>query len=478
MSRKNANEINILLDNSCAPLAKYWETRIGTASVDYIPRWTGRGAAVSLMPAASSLAVGARIWQVGALCRAVADALDARFNPVAVRGEVSGFSRAASGHCYFSLKDGDGQLRCAMFRRAASLLDFSPRDGDSVEVMGRLDVYGPRGDLQLIAESLTRAGQGALFEQFLRLKARLEAEGLFHTDRKRTLPAMPRGIGLVPSLGAAALHGVVTCLTRRVPHIPVVLAAAAVQGTQAAVDLVRALEDLYRLASGGTIDVILLVRGGGSIEDLWAFNDEQLARTLARSPVPLVSGVGHETDFTIADFVADLRAPTPTAAAELAATARSHWLAELDLAAAQLRLVAGRRLDLESQRVDVAASRLGRPSARVGSQQLRMAAADHRLRYAVANRLQSGRAALPRAQEALASSVTNRLQRAHDGLDRQRMRLELLDPRLVLQRGYALLTDLDGAAITSAGQTRTGQALRATLADGGVDLTVAPRRLI
>ena len=430
------------------------------------------------MSAAQSVVAGPRIWQVGALCRAVADALDARFNPVAVRGEVSGFSQAASGHCYFSLKDGDGQIRCAMFRRAAGLLDFSPRDGDSVEVLGRLDVYGPRGDLQLIVESLTKAGQGALFEQFLRLKAKLEAEGLFDAGRKRPLPAMPRGIGLVTSLGAAALHDVVTCLARRVPHIPVVLAPAAVQGGQAPADLAKALEGLYLLAAAGTIDVILLVRGGGSIEDLWAFNDEQLARTIVRSPVPLVSGVGHETDFTIADFVADLRAPTPTAAAELAATARSEWLAELDLAALQLVAAAGRRLDLESQRIDVAATRLGRPSARLGSQQLRISGAAHRLRYAVAGRLQAAQAAVPGAQAALSNSVATRLRRAQEGLERHRMRLDLLNPRLVLQRGYALLADLDGAAITSEGQTRTGQALRATLADGEIDLTVAPRRLI
>jgi exodeoxyribonuclease VII large subunit len=430
------------------------------------------------MSAVQPVGIAPRIWQVGALCRAIADALDARFNPVAVRGEVSGFSRAASGHCYFSLKDGDGQIRCAMFRRAAGLLDFSPRDGDSVEVTGRLDVYGPRGDLQLIVESLTKAGQGALFEQFLRLKAKLEAEGLFDAGRKRELPAMPAGIGLVTSLGAAALHDVVTCLTRRVPHIPVVLAPASVQGGQAPGDLVKALEGLYRLAAAGTIDVILLVRGGGSIEDLWAFNDEQLARTIVRSPVPLVSGVGHETDFTIADFVADLRAPTPTAAAELAATARSEWLAELDQAEARLRSVASRRIDLESQRIDVAATRLGRPSARMGTQHLRLSAAAHRLRYAVAGRLQAAQAALPATQIALSNAVERRLQRAHDGLERHRMRLDLLDPRLVLQRGYALLTTLDGAAITSAAQTRTGQALRATLADGEVDLTVAPRRLI
>ncbi|MFC5499771.1 exodeoxyribonuclease VII large subunit [Caenimonas terrae] len=430
------------------------------------------------MPAVPPVGAAPRIWQVGALCRAIADALDARFNPVAVRGELSGFSRAASGHCYFSLKDGDGQIRCAMFRRAAGLLDFNPRDGDSVEVTGRLDVYGPRGDLQLIVESLTRAGQGALFEQFLRLKARLEAEGLFDAARKRAPPALPRGIGLVTSLGAAALHDVVTCLSRRVPHIPVVLAPAAVQGTQAPADLVRALDGLYRLAATGTIDVILLVRGGGSIEDLWAFNDEQLARTIARSPVPLVSGVGHETDFTIADFVADLRAPTPTAAAELAATARSEWLAQLDQAQAQLRTAAARRLDLGNQRIDVAAARLGRPSARLGGQRLRLAAQAHRLRYAVAGRLLAAQGALPAVAGALSAAVAARLRSAHERLDRQQLQLEMLDPRLVLQRGYALLTDLDGTAITSAGQTRIGQALRASLADGEVDLTVAPRRLI
>ena len=175
----------------------------------------------------------AQVWQVGALCRAIADALDARFNPVTVRGEISGFSRASSGHCYFSLKDASGQIRCAMFKRAASMADFMPRDGDLVEVRGRIDVYTPRGDLQLIVESISQAGQGALFEQFLRLKAKLEAEGLFEPSRKRALPLMPRKIGLVTSLGAAALHDVATALQRRVPHIPVVLSPASVQGANA-----------------------------------------------------------------------------------------------------------------------------------------------------------------------------------------------------------------------------------------------------
>ncbi|MEZ0307681.1 MAG: exodeoxyribonuclease VII large subunit [Ramlibacter sp.] len=415
-----------------------------------------------------------RIWQVGALCRAVADALDARFNPVAVRGEISGFSRAASGHCYFSLKDPQGQIRCAMFRRAASLLDFQPRDGELVEVTGRLGVYEQRGDLQLVVESMSRAGQGALFEQFLRLKAKLEGEGLFDEGRKRDVPLLPRGIGLVTSLGAAALHDVVTALRRRAPHVPVVLAPAAVQGAQAPADLVRALTGLYRLAARGELDVILLVRGGGSIEDLWAFNDEQLARTIVQSPVPLISGVGHETDFTIADFCADVRAPTPTAAAELAAQARDSWLLELAQDAARLRTAAVRRLDGESQRLDVAASRLGRPLARMASQQLRLADAMHRLRYAVRGRIEKDGTRFTNLESQLRRAVQVRTERAGQVLERSRLRLELLDPRLVLQRGYALLTDEVGQAVTSVHQTRAGQALKATLADGEVALKVTP----
>src|SRR5438105_5979874 len=194
-----------------------------------------------LMTETASPVLAPRIWQVGALCRAIAESLDARFNPVAVRGEVSGFSRASSGHCYFSLKDANGQIRCAMFRRAAGLLDFTPRDGDVVEAWGRLGVYEPRGDLQLIIESLARAGQGSLFEQFLRLKAKLEAEGLFEAARKRELPRLPRGIGVVTSADAAALHDVATALRRRVPHIPVIVAPAAVQGAQAPAEIIAAL---------------------------------------------------------------------------------------------------------------------------------------------------------------------------------------------------------------------------------------------
>ena len=432
-------------------------------------------------------AAAPRIWEVGALCRAIADALEARFNPVAVRGEITGFSRASSGHCYFSIKDANGQLRCAMFRRAAGLLDFSPRDGELVEVRGRLGVYEARGDLQFIVESMQRAGQGALFEQFLRLKAQLEGEGLFDPRRKRPLPLKPRGIGLITSLGAAALHDVVTALRRRVPHIPVVLIPAQVQGAAAPQSMVTALRQMYAWAEGEApadgettpvVDVILLVRGGGSMEDLWAFNDEQLARTIVQSPVPLVSGVGHETDFTIADFCADLRAPTPTAAAELVAQPREVWLGALDLLADRLESAVQRQIDLRHQRLDQAAQRLGRPSGLAAREQLRLARCAQRLRHGMLLNLE--RLALKnKALEAdFAQKTARHIALQSDRLERARMQLELLNPHLVLQRGYALLTDSHGHAVTSVGQARLGDALRATLADGVLDVTVDQPRLL
>jgi exodeoxyribonuclease VII large subunit len=423
-------------------------------------------------------AIAPRIWQVGALCRAVADALDTRFNPVAVSGEISGFSRASSGHCYFSIKDEQGQIRCAMFRRAASLLDFAPRDGELVELRGRLGVYEARGDLQLVVESMRRAGQGALFEQFLRLKAQLEAQGLFDAARKRPVPMMPRAIGVVTSLGAAALHDVVSALQRRVPHIPVVLAPAPVQGAGAPAELIRALSGLYRYAAGPQVDVILLVRGGGSIEDLWAFNDERLAHAIAASPVPVISGVGHETDFTIADFVADLRAPTPTAAAELAAQPRDVWLGALALAGERLHDAALRHVDTQAQRLDLAGSRLGRPSGLVARQQMRLGQSAQRLRYGVLAQLQRQQHAVRTLETGFAQGAAVARARSRERLERLQLRLGLLDPKLVLQRGYAWLNDAQGHAITSASGTYPGQAVRATLADGEVDLTVSQPRLI
>jgi exodeoxyribonuclease VII large subunit len=405
--------------------------------------------------------------------RAIADTLAARFNPVAVQGELSGFSRAASGHCYFTLKDDTGQVRCALFRRAADQLTFSPRDGQRVVARGKLDVYGPRGDLQLIVDSLEPAGQGALFEQFLRLKAQLEAEGLFDAGRKRALPRQPRSIGVVTSLGAAALRDVVTALRRRVPHIPVLIYPASVQGAQAPGEVCAALHTAYqRHAETGESEVLLLVRGGGSLEDLWSFNDERVVRMVASAPMPVVCGVGHETDFTLADFVADLRAPTPTAAAELCAPSREQRLGELAYVHERLSDAALAGIDQRGQRLDRLAQRLGRPSQRLHQGQQRLAVLQHRLQAALArtaqrqgNRLDVLGSALPVALRRAAERQAQRLQRCETALS-------LLDPRLVLERGYAFLTDQQGAAITSVAQAAPGQALRATLADGALDLHV------
>ncbi|AYQ29660.1 MULTISPECIES: exodeoxyribonuclease VII large subunit [unclassified Polaromonas] len=422
--------------------------------------------------------VGARIWPVGSLLRAIADSLEARFNPVAVQGEISGFSRAASGHCYFSLKDEQGQVRCAMFRRAAGLLDFSPRDGQLVELRGRLGVYEPRGELQLVVESMRQAGQGNLFEQFLQLKTRLEAEGLFEPGRKRPLPLLPRAIGVVTSLGAAALHDVVSALQRRVPHIPVVIYPASVQGGQAAGELRGALLKAFQRRQQDKVDVLLLVRGGGAIEDLWAFNDEQLARTIVEAPMPVISGVGHETDFTIADFCADLRAPTPTAAAELCAQPQSVWLGALGLAFSRLQNGVDRQMQSHNQRLDWAASRVSRPSHLVTRQHARLAGLGQNLNHAVRASVLQERQRLHALSADFPRQVQSSLQHGRQRVERAQLRLELLDPKLVLKRGYAWLADLQGQPITSPEKTHVGQPVRATLAGGEVDLTVSARRLI
>lgn len=419
--------------------------------------------------------VRVRVWPVSFLLRAIADSLEARFNPVAVQGEISGFSRAASGHCYFSLKDDQGQIRCAMFRRAASLLDFSPRDGQLVELRGRLGVYDARGELQLVVESMRQAGQGSLFEQFLKVKARLESEGLFDSGRKRDLPLMPKAIGVVTSLGAAALHDVVTALQRRTPHIPVVIYPASVQGTQAAGELRDALLKAYKR---NEVDVLLLVRGGGAMEDLWAFNDEALARTIILSPMPIVSGVGHETDFTIADFCADLRAPTPTAAAELCAQPQAGWLDLLELMFSRLQNGIDRQLQASNQRLDLAASRFSRPSHFVTRQQARLDAYAQNLRHAQQLRLERIAARLQTCEAAFPKALAGAVQQQKRRLDDAWLHLELLNPQLVLKRGYAWLADEQGRAVTHAGKIRTGQTLRATLMDGEVDLTVSAPRLI
>lgn len=421
------------------------------------------------------------LWSVGTLCRAIGEQLDARFNPVRVAGELMGFTRAASGHCYFTLRDAQGQLRCAMFRRAADQLLFSPRDGDRVEVAGRLGVYEARGDLQLVVERMDKAGQGELLEQFLRLKAALESQGLFDPGRKRALPALPRRIGVVASAGSAAWHDIMTALRRRAPHVPVVLSPALVQGAEAPADLVRALTRLYDLAALShsnepPVETIILARGGGAPEDLWAFNDEMLARCIVRSPVPLVCGVGHETDFTIADFVADVRAPTPTAAAELAAIPRQTWIADLAQREQRLQTAVGRYLDSQAQRLDLAVLRLGRPSLHLSRQRMQLARLEQRTRHAAQLRLDRLQGALEQHARQWPGAVQRAVERQQGRLERLDVRLRSLDPRRTLEQGYAWLSAVDGQPLTRAAAIAPGQAVRATLADGMVELTAGERR--
>jgi len=324
---------------------------------------------------------------------------------------------------------------------------------------------------------LQKAGQGALFEAFLRLKEKLQAEGLFDTERKRPLPLMPRRIGLVTSLGAAALHDVATALARRVPHLEVVLVNAAVQGAQAPAELVKALQALYAAhgdpePSAAKVDVILLVRGGGSMEDLWAFNDEQLARTLLQSPVPVICGVGHETDFTIADFVADVRAPTPTAAAELVAQPQAIWQGTLDLLEGRLADALTSQLDACAQRLDWVASRLGRPSSRANEARWALQNLEQRLQKGVRQACQKQQNKTDQAAQWWLQVWQDQQRQQRDHLDRLGLKLDLMNPDLVLKRGYALLTQENGQPITQVKQVRSGQSIHARLADGQLDLTV------
>ncbi|MFJ1096554.1 exodeoxyribonuclease VII large subunit, partial [Bordetella bronchiseptica] len=316
------------------------------------------------------------ILTVAQLNQAVGQLLERSIPSLWVRGEISNFTQAASGHWYFTLKDSRAAVRTVMFRSRAAQVGFVPRPGDQVEVRARVSLYEPRGDYQLQADGMRRAGVGNLYEAFLRLKAQLQDEGLFDPQRKRQPARLPRAIGVVTSLHAAALRDVLSALARRAPQVPVIIYPAPVQGADAAARLAARVAQANQRAE---VDTLLLVRGGGSIEDLWSFNDEALAREVAASDIPVISGVGHETDFTIVDFVADLRAPTPTAAAELACVPRGDLLAALRHTAERLARAQQRRLDQAAQRLDRAAAMLTSPAQRLAHQQERLNTLRHRL---------------------------------------------------------------------------------------------------
>lgn len=407
-----------------------------------------------------------------------------------VAGEISNFTRAASGHCYFSLKDECAQVRCVMFRHRVQLLDWLPANGAHVELRGTPTLYEPRGDFQLNVDFMRRAGLGALFEAFERLKRRLEAEGLFDPARKRAIPPFARTVGVVTSLQAAALRDVLTTLRRRMPAIRVVVYPTQVQGEGAEHQIVRALQ-----AAGvrREVEVIVLCRGGGSIEDLWSFNQESVARAIAASPIPVVTGVGHETDFTIADFVSDARAPTPTAAAELVSPDREELRRRLDALGAALRRGWQRDIERRMQHADLLGRRLKHPGERLAHRRevlqhlarrlvvawsrqdelraLRTSAAARRMMRASPD-VERIRERVARAAERLVLATRGALDTRVRRLEASRVHLVHLNPAAVLERGYSIVRTARGEVVRDSRVLRTGDTLEVTFARGRAETTV------
>ena len=411
--------------------------------------------------------------------------LERHLGLVWVSGEISGFTRAASGHCYFNLKDSGAQVRCAFFRQKARFVDFALKDGLAVEVRATATIYEARGEFQLNVETIRLAGVGALYEKFERMKARLAALGWFAEERKRPLPAFPRAVGIVTSARAAALHDILTTLARRWPAMKVILYPVAVQGAGAANDIAQAIAAANARAD---VDVLIVARGGGSIEDLWAFNEEAVARAVFDSAIPVVSGVGHETDFTICDFVADARAPTPTGAATLVAPDRRAVLARVAALASRWHRAGVRALETRIQRIDGLAPRLMHPAARLARQRQEAASLAGRLARAYRGRVTAavadvevrGRrlswllrqplrqtARLSLVRDALARAGTTQLERSVARLATLAQSLGHLNPHAVLDRGYAIVTTADGAIVHDAAQLATGDDVSLALARGG-----------
>ena len=415
-------------------------------------------------------------------------ALENGIGLVWVTGEISRATLAASGHWYFTLKDESAAVDCAMFKGRAQLLDFRPENGLKVEVRARVTVYEARGAYQLSVEQMRHAGLGALFEAFERLKKKLAAEGLFDEARKRPLPAFPRAIGIVTSLAAAALRDILTTLRRRAPMVPVVIYPTLVQGQGAAEQVAAAIDAANR---HGACDVLIVARGGGSLEDLFAFNEEAVARAIASSSIPVVSGVGHETDFTIADFVADLRAATPTAAAASSSPDREALREQLAAQARRLTRAGSRALTDRAQRLDNVSRRLVTPAERLRLAQARLAELARRLATsgaraaslaslklrALAPRLRApdvGRAwqAVQRLRGQLVSDMQRLQDARHAQLEAARASLSHLDPTQVLSRGYAIARRPDGAVVRDATTLQRGEKLDVTFAIGSAGVRV------
>ncbi len=432
---------------------------------------------------------GNPVLSVSALNRQVRDCLETAFPLSWVGGEISNLTYAASGHVYFSLKDAGAQVRCVMWRNRAQLLGWRLENGQQIEARALVSFYEPRGEFQLNVEAVRHAGQGDLFERFLRLKARLEAEGLFAGEIKKPLPQHPRALAIVTSPQAAALRDVLTTLRRRAPHIRVDLYPIPVQGEGAAGKIAAALQ----CAAQGDCAAIILCRGGGSIEDLWSFNEEVVARAIRASRLPVISGIGHETDFTIADFAADLRAPTPTAAAELLSPDRASLLARLLQLQRQASRQFQRILARRAQQLDWLAARLTPPAERLRQQGSAVSLLGERMSRALSSRTATRRQTLDGLAHRLKTARPS-ADGARDRLDHLKYRLDhasrqqiyraaaklnalaaglsSLDPHAVLRRGYALAIGPDGRAVRNAAHLSPGDALTVTFAHGSVETTV------
>lgn len=431
------------------------------------------------------------VLTVSALNNQVARLLERSIPLTWIGGEISNFTRASSGHWYFTLKDDAAQVRAVMFRGRAQYAGFVPREGDKVEVRALVTLYGARGDYQINVEAIRRAGVGQLYEAFLRLKEKLAAQGLFDAGRKRPLPLFVRTIGIVTSPQAAALRDILTALKRRAPHVRIVLYPAPVQGQLAAEKIAQAIATASQRRE---VDVLLVCRGGGSIEDLWSFNEEVVARAIAACSMPVIAGVGHETDVTIADFAADVRAATPTAAAELAATPRDDWMASLAADAGDLRRAMRRQLSEANQGVDNLSRRLLSPTAQIAHQRLKLRALAAGLTHVVRAPLHRGGVVLAQLQQRwgrhrpdvrslraqlisegrhLNASLCGAVKQRRDALDALAAQLELLNPQRTLERGYAIVSNAEGHALRAPGEIKARQVLTVRLAEGSADVKVS-----
>ena len=440
---------------------------------------TPAGAGTARGPARPGAVSASRIWTVGDVTRAVRELVrgEPAFRDLWVEGEVGQVTVSAAGHCYFALRDGRSQVACVFFRTQRLASPFELRTGLRVVAHGRLDVYDAGGTYQLYVEAVQPAGFGDLALQFEALKARLAGEGLFDPARRRPVPRSPRLIGVATSPSGAVLHDIRHVLRRRWPLVRVVLAPCQVQGDAAPATIVAALRRLARWrdpATGAPPDVLLLARGGGSLEDLWAFNDERVVRAVAASPIPVVTGVGHETDVTLADFAADLRAPTPSAAAELVVPSRAE--AEAALRAARTRLAAAATRSIAGPRAALLGERRAlervHPLAVVAGERIRAGDLLDRARRATLALTSSDRGRLARAADRLPLLAGGRVARARGELASASAGLAALSPYATLDRGYAIVRRADGHVLRSAGETAPGEAIDVRLARGGLDATV------